>query len=63
MPRMVGLALGVVLSIASGCTSIDSTATSSVWMESRHGGDRGCYPQESLYQPRFGVCPGYHEKP
>jgi hypothetical protein len=50
-----------ILFALTGCTSVDTMTTRS--MSAGTSAPRGCYPQESLTDPRFGACPGYHEGP
>jgi len=49
------------LPLFAGCISIDRMPTGSVSAYETGRSNRSCYQQESLTQPRFGSCPGYHE--
>jgi hypothetical protein len=64
MHRLLGGALAFGVVMLAGCTMVDRTSTGSVSMGTGHSRtNRDCYAQESLTQPRFGSCAGYHEKP
>jgi hypothetical protein len=62
MSRIIIICAVIAVPLLAGCTSIDRTSTSSISTSNMtRPYNRGCYPQESLTQPRFGSCPGYHE--